>query len=310
MSKFCQILLATSYVWLTAYGCIAVLQLWGMHISALFTWSCCVAWAAYCFSAAYLWTGWVLARCHVRRPIKSEEDKLNGCFREVLNQAGVLKTFRLLIQEEMGCNAFAIGIRTIVVSHGLLDQMTPEELKAVLAHELGHLQSKDSLVGAAFFSASSLPRFVLYFLHKAARLLVHGFFFSARLARNIRYLIFKGKFSLVSKLLFPALLMVLFYRSGVHHYVVALLATVMFPLIYHKITDLFRFLWKITTRFTEYKQDEYACRLGYGSALRQALLKLASNGPQVVSLYEILIRGDHPVIYNRIRRLEKIEGLR
>jgi len=50
--------------------------------------------------------------------------------------------------------------------------------------------------------------------------------------------------------------------------------------------------------------------LGYGTALRQALLTLAVNEPQVVSLYEILMRGSHPVIYNRIRRLEELEGVR
>src|ERR1700683_2673244 len=148
MSKYFQVLLVAVYMLLTSYSLIALLKFWGLPISHHLTVGLLSGWAAYCFSAAYFWTGISLAHRHVRRPVKAEEDKLNSCFQEVLGQAGGVKKFQLLIEEEMGCNAFAIGHRTIAVSRGALDKMAPEELKAILAHELGHLQSKGCLITA------------------------------------------------------------------------------------------------------------------------------------------------------------------
>jgi Zn-dependent protease with chaperone function len=101
---------------------------------------------------------------------------------------------------------------------------------------------------------------------------------------------------------------VLFYWNP--HSVFPLLATFLFALACRQINRPFLFLWRIISRYREYRQDAYACRFGYGTGLRQALFKLTMNGPQVVSLYQILMRGDHPVIYNRIRRLEELEGIR
>jgi Zn-dependent protease with chaperone function len=42
----------------------------------------------------------------------------------------------------------------------------------------------------------------------------------------------------------------------------------------------------------------------------KGLHKLIGKGPQRVNLYENLMTGTHPIIYNRIRRLEKLEGIK
>lgn len=297
MSKFFQILLVGVYVLLTSCSFLALLRLWGLPMSGHLMLACCAGWAAYCFSSVYFRPGILLARLHVRRPVKAEEDKLDGCFQEVLGHAGIVKTFQLLIEEEMGSNAFAVGLRTIVVSRGALDNMAPEELKGVLAHELGHLESKDCLIGAAFVAASSLPRMVTAIFEKVKPIFL----------RRERIAGFLVRVSIRFRLL-VVLTGVLVYCDP--HSVLPLLATSILVLAFRRINIPFLFLNRIISRYREYRQDRYACQLGYGTGLRQVLHKLTLNEPQSVSLYEILMRGDHPVIYNRIRRLEKLEGIR
>jgi len=297
MSKFFQILLVAVYILLTSYSFLALLKLWGLPVSWLLMLGCCAAWAAYCFSSAYFRAGIFLAHRHVRRPVKAEEDKLSGCFREVLGQAGTVKKFQLLIEEEMDCNASAVGLRTILVSRGSLDKMAPEELKAILAHELGHLQSKDCLVSLAFSASLFLPQIITVMYDK-----VKGIFL-----QRVRISEFQVQVRTRFRLL-ALLIGVLFYWDP--HSVFPLIATFLFALACRKINRPFLFLWRIISRYREYRQDAYACQLGYGTGLRQALFKLTMSEPQLVSLYEILMRGDHPVIYNRIRQLEKLEGIR
>lgn len=43
-------------------------------------------------------------------------------------------------------NAFALGSRSLVIDHSLVRLLTPAELEGVLAHELAHLESYDSLL--------------------------------------------------------------------------------------------------------------------------------------------------------------------
>ena len=83
-----------------------------------------------------------------------------------------------------------------------------------------------------------------------------------------------------------------------------------FILLFTMLDYLFGFLRLTISRFIEYKQDAFAHKLGYGSGLREALQKSTLGTPQTVNRYEILMTNNHPVIYNRIRRLEKLEGLR
>ena len=298
MSKYFQILLAEFYVIVTGYGLIALLRCWGLPIASSLSAELLLGWTTCCFSSASINTSLLLSSLHVRKPVKAEEDTLNTLFREVLQQAGIDKSFRLLIQEEMSCNAFAIGLRTIVVTRGLLEKMDPAELKGILAHELGHLQSRDCLVGAAFASAGLLPLLVAVVYEKGKRVLLYG------LRCSIAVL------SILNGCLLLGFLLSVAYWCYSRHVLMPVVATAVFVWLFRKVRNLFGFLWRTITRFREYQQDAYACRLGYGTALHQALLKSTLNKPQSVSLCEILMGSDHPMIYNRIRRLEKWEELR
>ncbi len=55
--------------------------------------------------------------------------------------------FRLYVMEDSSVNAFALGNRHIVVNTGSLQALTDEELEGILAHEMGHLQHRHTMVG-------------------------------------------------------------------------------------------------------------------------------------------------------------------
>jgi heat shock protein HtpX len=69
-----------------------------------------------------------------------------------------LPTPKLAIARTKDANAFTVGVRkrraVVAVTSGLLDQLQPEELDAVLAHELAHIANRD----AALMTLASLPR--------------------------------------------------------------------------------------------------------------------------------------------------------
>jgi len=68
--------------------------------------------------------------------------------REVAKKAGI-PTPRLYLIEQAQPNAFATGRNpqrgAVAVTTGLLDLLSPRELKAVIAHEIAHIKNRDTL---------------------------------------------------------------------------------------------------------------------------------------------------------------------
>lgn len=77
---------------------------------------------------------------------RKEEPALYNMLENLCISRG-LKMPRLEIIEDPGRNAFASGIHdksyTITVTRGLLDALEPDEIEAVLAHELTHIMNRD-----------------------------------------------------------------------------------------------------------------------------------------------------------------------
>jgi Zn-dependent protease with chaperone function len=91
------------------------------------------------------------------------------------------------------------------------------------------------------------------------------------------------------------------------HLLQAVVPVIGFVWISYVIKIIFTFFYRLEMRDIEYRRDAYAFRLGFGRGLRQALQKLTKD-PQPVNSFLIILRSSHPVIYNRIRRLEELEG--
>jgi heat shock protein HtpX len=285
MNKTFQIALVALYVSLTGFCFLLSLAISGVYISRLTFYAAMAGWLLFCFlSVHFLGPVYLYFHGRLREPILEEEARLQDCFGEVLQRASCVKKFRLRIAEVEGEEAFACNNNVIAISKAMLDRLTDEELKGVLAHELGHLMSKDTTVSWAFVTASDLPA------------LVHRVFVILR--PIIRRLLILALITLVMLFLFKPMLLM------------PVIAMTLFLVTFSLLDRLFRWLRLVLSRQCEYKQDAYAHQLGYGTGLRDALKKLAQYGREQVNAYFILMNGTQPVIYQRIRRLEKLEGMR
>lgn len=291
------------YILLTAFGILLLLRLSGVYISNSAGWLMMAGWCLFCLSSSRFGPGlYLLIRGKVRKPILEEEKKLTSCLEEVLQKAGCESVFSLRVSEEMDFNAFAAGQHTIVVTRGMLARATNDELKGVLAHELGHLLSKDTLVATAFLTAGLLPRMLIIVYKLGSRILWRGLFRSGRARMG------NARMHSVRRVIIILVLAgYLLYRI---HLLPAVIPFTIFVFLFSVLNGLFDFFCRCLSRCLEYRQDSFAYGLGYGPGLRQALEKIVADGPQPINPYLTIVKGSHPVIYNRIRRLEKLEGLR
>jgi len=276
MSKILRIGVVALYVLLIGFFFLLTLAVSGVFISWWTLTIALTAWMLVCWlSVYYLSPVHLFFHGRLRPPIMEEEARLQGCLQEVLKSAACEKKFCLRIVEEKEEKILSFGHDTIAVSASLLKELTDEELKGVMAHELGHLISRDTLVTWAFATADRLPH-----LLTRVRLLL-----TLLVLLPVIYFIV-GLFS--NTLIFPIGAAWMFLVSSVILHV------------------LFRWLHLLLLRQREYSQDEFAHRLGYGRGLRDALVKLAQTGEQQVNAWFILLYGRAPVIYHRIRRLEQL----
>ena len=286
MSKYLSAGLVLLYVILTILCFLLVLVLSGVRISEAAGWLIVAGWVAFCFCSAYFFTGiYLFFGFRLRKPMVAEAEKLEPAFREVAERAGIRKTVKLRIEESKEWNAFAVGTRTIAVSKRMLADLTEDELKGTLAHELGHLVSFDTIVMGAYAAAGRLPRMM-------------GYVFQVILSAMGWSLSFGVAGVLV--------LGVVFY---ILHLLQAVIAILLFVLLFALLNRIFRLFSLLLMRLTEYRQDAFAQQLGYGKGLRDTLEKITSKGEQEVNPYFIVFKSTHPIIYNRIQRLEKMEEL-
>ncbi len=154
---------------------------------------------------------------------------------EVCSEAGVRKVPKAGVAYVNFPNAFAYGNfltgGRIVVTKPMLSMLGRNELKAVIAHELGHLRHKDIVVMLAI---ALIPQIVYFLAHMVRFRAILG----ARRREDIAYAI----------MMYVAL-MALYFVLGLG------------------------VLW--VSRLREYYADAHAVELGYGSALKSALLKIS-----------------------------------
>lgn len=169
--------------------------------------------------------------------------------------------------------------------------LTDEEITGVLAHEIGHLIHKDTFDGMAYdmalrpaiYAANALKWALKKWVRIVSTLLMFGSVFSILgIALFLTGIVLCGTLLLV-----PILLCVTFLciNSGVQYIVL------------------------LGGREIEYERDRFAAAAGVGPYLRMALMKLAEHMPQGGNAFYYLT-CTHPIIHNRIRRLEKAEGIR
>lgn len=220
------------------------------------------------------------------KPIQTQQDKdyLLPIFEEVYEEAkrfspNINQDINLYVTDSMAVNAFAVGRKTIAVTRGAINTFSPDELKGILSHELGHMANGDtkalliSLVGNGFFS---LIIFVLRLFMNLVQIISN---------------IFSGK-----------------------NIVIVVIAVITF--ITRLVIDISVFIFMfagnailaLNSRYSEYLADEYAYLIGYGEDLKNAFYIINQlTMPAKVTLTERLM-ASHPYTSARIERLEKLEA--
>lgn len=116
---------------------------------------------------SYWFSDKIVLAMHGAKPVPAEYDYLKSDLANLSTKAGVPAP-RLYWMPDPSPNAFATGRDpkhgTVVVTQGLLDRLSSEEVKGVLAHELGHILNRDTLISAVVaVMASALMHFVHFF---------------------------------------------------------------------------------------------------------------------------------------------------
>lgn len=165
-----------------------------------------------------------------------------------------------------------MGRETVAVTRGAIETFTPDELKGVIAHELGHIANGDTkallltVVGNGIFTIIIFLLKIVMFIFDLINLII---------TRNtiIAILIFAIRF--------------------------------VFDIVILAISYIGILILSINSRSNEYNADEFAYKIGYGGELVEALYLLQKISlPANLSLLEKL-KASHPHIADRIGRLEE-----
>lgn len=93
----------------------------------------------------------VLSMYRAKPVTETEAPQLYNALRDITQEAH-LPLPKIYIIPQQGANAFATGRNpqnaAVAVTNGILDLLSPEELKGVLAHELAHVKNRDILIGS------------------------------------------------------------------------------------------------------------------------------------------------------------------
>jgi len=168
-------------------------------------------------------------------------------------------------------NAYFTGfgkMKTIVLYDTLVQSMTPEEICAVFAHEMGHGLHRDTL-------KNHLLSFVQMLLLGALAWLT---------------------------LRTPAVFLPFGFEGINYGFAVILIMSVEFALI----SPLFSLIASAMSRRAEYRADAQAVKEGYGDALVQALKKLARENFSNLAPDPLLVKLEysHPTLSQRIQAIE------
>ena len=215
------------------------------------------------------------------RPIETEQEKeyLIPLFEELCEEVKEafpsMKKTKLYIIDNQAVNAKAIGVRTIAVTNGAIRTFSREELKAIIAHEMGHIYYGNSMaimlnmIGNGIFSVFILlSRFILLVLD----------FLQAPFEQQTK---------------------------GIIHFILDFIGWIITSLQF-----VFLFVGNIilmgNSRSTEYKADKFAYMAGYGMELKEALYML-----QKMTLTDQLkiierMQASHPRVSKRIMKLEQM----
>lgn len=207
------------------------------------------------------------------KQIPLEEGELRTAIEAFANKSGFkLKNIYMIdgSKRSTKANAYFTGIgpkKRIVLYDTLTEQMTTDEIVAVLAHEIGHYKHKHVLKGMLYSIPSSL---LLFFLL--------GWMLGS-----------------------DVLAQALGGTKAVFH-----LNAIAFFTLYTPISLLLGILGNVLSRKHEYEADAFAQQYGYGEQLISGLKKLSSQSLSNLMPHPLYVffNYSHPTLYQRIIKMQ------
>lgn len=211
---------------------------------------------------------------------REEKEYLLPLFEEVYEQAKehypkLNKNIQLYIDDSGIVNAYAIGRKTVTVTRGALETFTADELKGVLAHELGHHANGDT---------------------KGMLLTVigNGIFSILILIANI----------IIKLITFTTILL----DSGVY-YIIARLFTFVINIYLFAFMFIGQLAMAHGSRQAEYYADRFAHEIQLGDELIEALYVIQKIEMSAKVPFFERLKASHPYTAKRIEQLEKLQDL-
>jgi heat shock protein HtpX len=113
----------------------------------------------------------VLAMYRAKEIKHSDNPELYNLVKEV-SQLANLPMPKVYIVPTNVLNAFATGRNknhaAVAVTHGILDKLSKDELKGVIAHEMAHIKNKDTLIQAISATIAGVISYLAFFARFAA----------------------------------------------------------------------------------------------------------------------------------------------
>lgn len=206
---------------------------------------------------------------------KTEKDYLLPIFDEVYESVKQKHTnlsnkIQLYIIDTMNVESFALGKRTIVLSRGMINTMTSEELKGVLAHEFSHIALYHSQMRMIIAVTMGTTFWIILFIEKLLERII-----STMKSDNIIAILLK-----LINIPFVIVVKIVFFIANI----------IIIP----------------RYRKSEYKADKMAAECGFGMQIKEALYKIYDM--EVSDKMQLMKRffNDHPRTAYRIENIENL----
>lgn len=220
-----------------------------------------------------------------RKAVGREINRIQPLLENAIEQANKnygtnynIRDFKIKISDSKIADAAALGHNLIIVSRGALNTFNDEELRAVIAHELGHLFYGDSIRNIALIFSAFATRVVMWFyaVYASVTAMLNQVFSSA-----------KGEAA--AALTLGSLIPLLIF-----------LPVVLLNLLGTKVFDLLNMMM---SRSVEYRADAFASSLGYKADMIAALETL--DGLTITdNSFLAKLMATHPAPMQRIGALE------
>ena len=223
-----------------------------------------------------LYRTWIMQRylcwsLNCQRPAGAAGEQLKQAMSIVCRKAGLdMDDYNLYVCNVKDLNAFAVGSNNIAVTLPLLTNLRTNEIAGILAHEMGHIQNRDTNTALLTSTMGSF-----------GNLVIRIYSYITLILQLISFIPIIGWFTSIISWFFVI-------QIWLFQFLMQL------PL--HLIT-------MFSSRQDEYEADLYACKIGLGAELYNGLLYITQGEAQMGFAARIL--SSHPATKQRLERIEK-----